>query len=571
VGFIGVGEWLGRRAELTPDRVGLVDEATGARLTYRALDLRARALAALLAGQYGIAPGDRVAILAANAPEYLDAFFAVALLGAILVPLNWRLTVTELATILNDCAPRLLLYDAGQAERAAQAAARVGGAPAGVTAANGAGAPAPLAARGGWRLWGRSRRIASGATSASALARATVNGARRVSHDVPALDATPLPPRLVALDAFPGPDAELAARAVAFTTSDGEEPALILYTSGTTGTPKGALLSHRMLTWNAINTQVSWGLCESDSTPTFAPFFHAGGLNVLTTPLYHCGGTVVLVRSSEPAAVLRTIAAERCTIVFAVPTVFQALLDHPDFAATDLSSVRFCVAGGSACPVPVIEGYARRGLVFRQGYGLTEVGVNCFSLAPEDALRKAGSVGRPVFHSRARVVDEQDRAVEVDTVGELALAGPHVCSGYWRQPAATAEAWHDGWWHTGDLVRRDADGYYFIVGRKKDLYISGGENIYPAEIEALLATHPAIAEAAVIAEPDTKWGEVGVAVVVPRTPGGLTAADVLAYCDGKLARYKLPRRVVFVAALPRNAMGKVVKAELRALTDRIRS
>jgi fatty-acyl-CoA synthase len=370
--------------------------------------------------------------------------------------------------------------------------------------------------------------------------------------------------QLLAFGAFPDADVTLAAHAVPFVTADGEEPALILYTSGTTGVPKGALLSHRMITWNAINTQVSWGLQESDIAPISAPFFHAGGLNVLTTPLYHLGGTIVLLRTNEPGEFLRATAAERGTILFAVPTVFQTLMEHPTFDSTDLSSVRFCVTGGSSCPLPIIEGYALRGLVFRQGYGLTEVGVNCFSLAPEDALRKAGSVGRPVFHSRARLVDDEDRDVAAGDVGELVLAGPHVCSGYWHRPEATAEAFRGGWWHTGDLARRDEDGYYYIVGRKKDMYISGGENVYPTEVEGVLATHPEVAEVAVIAQPDPKWGEVGVAVGVLRTPGAVTAEELIAFCDGKLARYKIPRRVVFVDVLPRNAMGKVIKSELVA-------
>jgi fatty-acyl-CoA synthase len=501
--FIGLGEWLERREQLTPDKIGLIDVESGLRLTYRDLNRRARALAALLAADYGIKKGERVAVLAHNAPEYLDALFGVALLGAILVPLNWRLTVRELETILSDCEPLLLLHDEAQAEKARAVAA-------------------VLQERGG---------------------------------SVPAL---------CSFAALPGGDAALAARARPFASVDGEEPVLILYTSGTTGVPKGALLSHRMLTWNAINTQISWGLRESDITPTFAPFFHAGGLNVLTTPLYHCGGTVVLLRSSDPALILRTIESERCTVVFAVPTVFQLLMEHPAFETSDLSSLRFCVTGGSSCPLPVIRRYGERGVLLRQGYGLTEVGVNCFSLAPEDALRKAGSVGRPVFHSRARIVDEQDRDVEPGEVGELVLAGPHVCSGYWRRPAETAEAARGGWWHTGDLARCDEEGYYYIVGRKKDMYISGGENVYPVEIEQVLLMHPGIAEAAVIAQPDERWGEVGVAVVVPRLPGALSAEEVLAFCAERLARFKIPRRVVFAETLPRNAMGKVLKAELRA-------
>ncbi|HEX9068150.1 MAG TPA: AMP-binding protein, partial [Ktedonobacterales bacterium] len=471
--FTSIGEWLARREALTPEKVGLVDAETQRRYTYRDLNTRARALAALLARDHHIGPGDRVAALAGNTPEYLDAFFACALMGAILTPLNWRLTPHELSGILADCQPKLLLHDATHHQRALDTIALMDPA-----------MPEPV--RSGW-CWG-SRHAAS----------------------VPAV-AAPTP---LTLDAFPGADPTLAALAVAHPLADGEEPALILYTSGTTGVPKGAILSHRMITWNAINTQVSWGLAETDSAPISAPFFHAGGLNVLTTPLMHLGGTVVLVRSNDPAVLLRTAQEERCTVLFAVPTVFQAMMEHPTFAATDLSAVRFCVTGGAPCPLPVIHGYAAHGVVFRQGYGLTEVGVNCFSLAPEDAVRKAGSVGRPVFHSWARLLGDGDTDVADGTVGELALAGPHVCSGYWRQPEATAEVFRDGWWRTGDLATRDGDGYYFIVGRKKDMYISGGENVYPAEVEGVLATHPGILEAAIIAEPDTRWGEVGVAVVV---------------------------------------------------------
>ena len=502
--FIGVGEWLDRRAQLSPDRIALVDVATGQRLTYRELNARVRALAVLLAERYGVRQGDRVAILAANCPEYLDALFACALLGAILAPLNWRLTVPELRGILDDCEPALLLHD-------------------------------------------RTHRATA----------VTVSG---LIESGPGVHPTPL----LALEDFPGADNALAARVEPFSTDDGEEIVLILYTSGTTGVPKGAMLSHRMLTWNAINTQVSWAVRETDIYPNFSPFFHAGGLNVLTTPIFHLGGTVVLLRDASPGAVLDAIARERCTLVFAVPAVFQMLLEHPAFAATDFSSVRFCITGGASCPPPILEAFAARGVEFRQGYGLTEVGVNCFSLAPEDALRKAGSVGRPVFHSRARIADEADRDVAPGAVGELVLAGPHVCSGYWRRPDATAEALRGGWWHTGDLARRDDEGYYYIAGRKKDMYISGGENVYPAEVEGVLATHPAVAEVAVLGVPDARWGEVGLALVVQRPPTALTEQEVIAFCDGKLARYKIPRRVVFCEALPRNAMGKVIKAELAA-------
>ena len=505
-----VGDWLAKRELLTPEKVALIDAATGERRTYREWNARANAVAHLLRHVLGVQKGDRVAVLAANCPAYLDLLFAAGKLGAILAPLNWRLTVRELEIILHDCAPAVLFHDETYAGNARQAAALVGipteplpnPTPAGETPAVHVPAPA------GWE---------TGATSPS-----------------------------VAM-----PELTL------------EDPFLILYTSGTTGVPKGAVLSHRMVTWNCVNTEASWDLWGTDITPTFAPFFHSGGINVLTLPLVHKGGTVVLLPNSDPAAVLECIERERCTIVFAVPTVFQMMLEHPRFTTTDLSSVRFCVTGGSSCPLPIIEGYFKRGLTFRQGYGMTEVGVNCFSLAPEDALRKAGSVGRPVFHSEARIVDTYEQEVGVDEVGELILAGPHVCSGYWNRPEATAEVLRNGWFHTGDLARRDAEGYYYIVGRKKDLLISGGENVYPAEIEGLLMTHPQIAEAAIIGVPDPKWGEVGRAVVVIRPGETLTAEDVLAFCDGKLARYKIPKSIVFAPILPRNAMGKVLKTDLR--------
>ncbi len=554
-----VGDWLAKRESLTPDKIALIDAATGERRTYRQWNARANAVAHLLRDDLGIQKGDRVAVLAANCPEYLDLLFAVGKVGAILVPLNWRLTVRELEVILRDCAPAVLFHDEAYAENARQVCALLGirclalPAPAD-TEAGGTDAPTPADTEAEATSPAPGSAIEIAATGLRPTS--PYGTGARVPAGLPG--GTP-----VAANELAGPGATGSVEPVTTPDLTLEDPFLILYTSGTTGVPKGALLSHRMITWNCVNTEISWDLWGTDITPTFAPFFHSGGINVLTLPLVHKGGTVVLLRNSDPGAVLECIERERCTIVFAVPTVFQMMLEHPRWQSADLSSVRFCVTGGSSCPIPIIEGYFKRGLTFRQGYGLTEVGVNCFSLAPEDALRKAGSVGRPVFHSEARVVDDQDNDVGVDAVGELALAGPHVCSGYWNRNEATAEAFRDGWWHTGDLARRDADGYYYIVGRKKDMLISGGENIYPAEIEGLLATHPRIAEAAIIGVPDPKWGEVGRAVVVVRPGATLTAEDVLAFCAGKLARYKIPKSVVFAPILPRNVMGKVIKAELR--------
>jgi fatty-acyl-CoA synthase len=340
-------------------------------------------------------------------------------------------------------------------------------------------------------------------------------------------------------------------------------PALIIYTSGTTGRPKGALLSHRMLMWNSINTNVAWDIVSSDVTTVHAPLFHTGGLNVLTLPLMHVGGTVVILRKFDPSEALEAIEKHRCTIFFGVPTMFQMMMESPRFDRTSFDSMRFFISGGAPCPVPLIEAYQRRGVAFTQGFGLTEVGPNCFRLGLEDAVRKAGSIGFPSFHSEARIVDEKGRDVPRGAVGELLLKGLHVCSGYWQNSEATSEAFSDGWFYTGDLARQDDEGYYYIVGRAKDMIISGGENIYPAEVESVLHGHPAIASAALIGISDDKWGEMPVAVIIPRTDRAVTPDEIIEFCSGKLARYKIPRQVYFVSEFPLSASGKVVKRILK--------
>jgi fatty-acyl-CoA synthase len=488
-----IGDWLGRRAQLTPDKLALVDASDGARYSYAELNARANRTARLLRERFGVGTGQRVAILSENRVEYLDLLFACGKLGAILAPLNWRLASPELAYIVGDCTPSLLVFSPTYAAVAAE------------------------------------------------LGQATA-----LAHTLP-IDML-----LEAHDAAPvESDLQL------------EDPALILYTSGTTGKPKGALLSQRMLAWNSINTIVGWELSAADVTIVHTPFFHTGGINVLTLPLIHCGGTLVLMRGFDPAECLRQIEAARVSVLFAVPTMFQMLLDEPAFERTDFASVRFLISGGAPCPVPLIRAYQARGLPFRQGYGLTEVGPNCFTLQPADAIRKAGSVGQPNFHLDARIVDAEGADAPDGAVGELLLRGPAVCSGYWNNAAASAAALRDGWFRTGDLVRRDEEGYFYIVGRQKDMFISGGENIYPAEVEELLATHPAVAEAALIGVADARWGEVGRAIVALKPGVSADAGELIDFCRGKIANYKLPKSVVFVERLPRNAMGKIVKEELK--------
>ena len=347
---------------------------------------------------------------------------------------------------------------------------------------------------------------------------------------------------------------------------DADDGYCILYTSGTTGKPKGAVLPHRQVLWNAINTVVSWGLSENDISPILTPMFHSGGLFVFLVPLFYAGGRVVLARNFDSEESLKVIVEEKCTVILGVPTLFQVWMNSPMFDKADFSHVHFFISGGAPCPPKLIEAWNRtKGVTMRQGYGLTEVGVNCFSMTDEDALRKAGSVGKPIFHSQVRLVDTDDNDVAVGETGELIIAGPTVCAGYWRNLEATADSLRDGWFHTGDMARQDEEGYFYIAGRYKDMIISGGENVYAAEVEAVFREHEAVADAALISQPDEKWGEVGLMVVLLKPEGSVTGEELQEFCRERLARYKVPKRIEFVDELPYSPYGKVIKAELRKL------
>jgi len=495
---------LRRRAELTPDRVAVIDVSTGARLTYAELDRRANRAAHFLLG-LGVGKGDRVSILAHNSVVYLDLIYALGKIGAVFAPLNWRLQVPELAYIVGDCGPKVLLVG-----------------PEFVGLAQGVLREAPVP-----RVVG-----IEGA------------GIGEVAYE----------------DAVRGQSASEPPRPPLHE----EDTYFLLYTSGTTGRPKGAMIPHRQVLWNCINTIASWNLTQDDVSPVFLPLFHAGGLFAFLTPLLYIGGRIVLLRTFEAEEVLRVIQEERCTVILGVPTVYRVLLDSPGFTQADFSHVKFFISGGAPLPVELVrEWIAKKGGVFRQGYGLTEVGPNCFTMTDEESVRKLGSVGKPIFHSEMRLVNERGEEVGPNEPGELLIRGPHVCTGYWGRPEATAEAIRRGWFHTGDVARRDEDGFYYIVGRVKDMIISGGENIYAAEVEAVFREHPAVADAALIGMPDPKWGEVGLIVVVLKKGAQATAEELQAFCSSRLARYKVPKKVVFADSLPYSSYGKVIKAELR--------
>lgn len=342
--------------------------------------------------------------------------------------------------------------------------------------------------------------------------------------------------------------------------SHAETAALILYTSGTTGSPKGAILSHRMLFWNSINTSLRLNITQSDATVIFLPFFHTGGWNVLTTPFLHRGARIILLKKFDADRILELSAREKCTLLFGVPTTMDLMAQSPLFKESDLSHIRYAIVGGEPMPLPLIEIWNQKSIPVRQGYGLTEFGPNVFSLNEEDAVRKMGSIGFPNFYIEAKVVDEQGRELGADEIGELVLKGPMAMSGYWRNEKATHETLRDGWLYTGDLVRRDHEGYYFVVGRKKDMFISGGENVYPPEVEQVLRSHPEVRECAVIGIPDEKWGEVGCAFVVAPA---LAEPELRQHCLKNLAKFKIPKEIYFVTGLPKGDSGKILKRELK--------
>ncbi len=493
---IGLANWFRERALRTPERRALHFE--GRDWTYFQMQREIEDCAGRLAA-IGISKGDRVAFLGHNQPMFLFAMFASARLGAIFVPLNFRLTGPELAFMIEDCAASALIVDA--AHRAV------------------------VEPHHPWLI----------------SLKATL-AAEDAAHWI---DATP--------------PATLPIRA------QEDDVALIMYTSGTTGRPKGAMLTHGNIWWNNASGMHTVDMFADDVTLVPAPIFHIGGLNVTTLAAFQKGALVVLRRGFDPGQALADIAAHKVTTMFGVPAMFLFMAQHPSFAETDLSSVRVLLVGGAPCPVPVLKAYLARGVSMQQGYGLTETSPMVSFLAPEYALTKVGSSGRTPMFVEAKLVDSDGRVVETPGAqGEILVRGPNVTKGYWGLPEATAKAIDpDGWFHTGDAGFFDAEGFLTISDRIKDMIITGGENVYPAEIESQLMRHPAIAEVGVIGEPDSQWGEQVVAVVALKPGASLTLEELREFAQTSLAHFKLPKRLEFVAALPRNATGKILKYQLR--------
>jgi fatty-acyl-CoA synthase len=344
-----------------------------------------------------------------------------------------------------------------------------------------------------------------------------------------------------------------------------DHPLFILYTSGTTGFPKGALYTHKMAFWNSINTALRLNLSAYDHTVICLPPFHTGGWNVLMTPLLQFGGSFTLMRKFDAGHLLRIMDEEQVTIFMGVPTMLKMMTDSEQFEKARLQSVRYFIVGGESLPIPVIEKWATKGIAIRQGFGLTECGPNITSLHHKDAIRKKGSIGQPNFYIQMRLVDENNQDVQPGEIGELLIKGPIVTPGYWKNPEATRQAFHEGWFRTGDLLTQDRDGYLFVKDRIKHMYISGGENVYPAEVEHLLRQHKAISEVAVIGVPDEHWGEAGKAFIVLADNHSLDQLELTDWCKGRLAKFKTPKHICFVRELPKNDTVKIDRKRLKEL------
>ncbi|MFT4994159.1 MAG: fatty-acyl-CoA synthase [Paraglaciecola sp.] len=490
-----------RRAQLNPERTALIFEEQT--FSYGDFAQGVRRQASLLQDS-GVCMGDRVAFVGFNQPAFLETLFAANALGAIFVPLNFRLTGEELKFIINDAGAHTLVCDGPMQEVLDPVKDEL-------CCRAYFGAESNLA---GWRSL----------SDEGAACAPLQNPVSAGQHDT----------------------------------------SVIMYTSGTTGLPKGVMLSHGNIMWNNINAQLSYGGARDDVVLTAAPLFHIAGLNVMTLQSFIMGSTVVLLRNFDPAVVLEYMQRYKVTSMFGAPAMFLFMSQHPDFDNTDLSSIKMLVCGAAPVPESLLSLYAQREINFCQGYGLTETSPFASLLTPEWAISKLGSAGQAAFYSALKIVNDDNQELAIGEHGEICISGPNVMKGYWNRPEATAKAIDDkGWFHSGDIGYMDEDGFLFICDRLKDMVITGGENVYPAEVESVLYKHELIAEVAVIGLPDEKWGEAVTAVIVLVKGADLSLEELRIFAESQLARYKLPVKLHKIPVLPRNPAGKVLKFVLK--------
>lgn len=502
-----VGDPVGRRAMINPNGEALVDLDTGIRFTYGELNDRANRLANFLAEQFQVEKGERVAFLSRNRVEMFDALLACGKLGAIFVPYNVRLTPEELAKLIENEQPKVLFYEEFFASTMRQL-------------------------KNNLSLFIQYVGLEAEKEKQDALNYAEImNYSNHSPRNCPGLDL--------------------------------EDIYLLIHTGGTTGLPKGAMISHRAVLYNQFNNILDWGLSWDKTYHVLLPLFHTGGWNLLTLGLLMVGGRVLINRSFDPALALKTITEYRPNYVFGAATIFRMMAEQPEFKSTDWSCVEWVMSGAAPTPVQLMEKFWQKGVKMCLGYGLTEGGptnlcapVNFMSL--EDIREKSASVGKPFTFTVPRIVDDSGQEVKDGEAGELIFSGPQIFSGYWRNEVETAKTLKNGWVYTGDIAIKDKDGFYYIVGRKKNMFISGGENVFPPEIETILYQIPAVHECCVIGVPDAKWGEVGKAIISLKPGQSITKDQALAFLKTRLAPYKVPKYVTFVREVPKNSVGKIV-------------
>ncbi len=494
-------DWIARNADYLPEKTATVELPSGRRQSYREMHRRVGRIARWLVS-LGVGKGDRVGVLALNSADTLDILFATWRIGAVHLALNFRLTPGELDYIIGNAEPEVLIFDQSLAQTVEALTVEV---PHRVDL-EGQGGPSGFEAA--------------------------------IAGREPILEMVPLEP---------------------------EELCMLMYSSGTTGLPKGVMINYRMLLWAQFNAGPSMKCTMDMVSFTVMPLFHIGGLQVFTFPALYAGGTAVLMRTFDPGAALDAFDSEALAIThfLGVPAIFNAMRDHPNNPHTDFSRVQVILAGAEAVPEALVSWWRDRGVVIQEGYGMTENVASCCVLGREDVPTVVGSAGKPMRHIQLMIAREDGTEADPGESGEIWCRGPVVTPGYWRNPEADAEAFVNGWFRTGDIGSKDANGFVYIEDRLKDMYISGGENVYPAEVENVLYRMEAIREVAVIGVPDEHWGETGCAVVALKEGASLDAEELLAYCRSRLARFKQPNHVVFVDELPRNATGKVLKFELR--------
>ncbi|QPF93809.1 class I adenylate-forming enzyme family protein [Bradyrhizobium commune] len=497
---------IDRNAAFAPDKTAIAFE--GERLSYAAFAARIERTATALKTELGVGRGDRVAILSLNRPDYLVLLYACARLGALLVPLNWRLAIAEQLFILADAGAKVLVLEQAFEGVLAELAP--------ATAVVGLDFTPP-----------------HGATFEALLAHG--EGSGRNPH------------------------------------TDLSCPLLIVYTSGTTGRPKGAVLRQEALFWNGVMSQHMHNMTSDDHVLTVLPFFHVGGLNIQTTPALQLGATITIHARFTPDTALAAIAQERPTLTVMVPAIIQAVSDHPAWAAADLSSLKAVTTGSTIVPPHLIDRFVARGIPVLQVYGSTETCPIAVYTRLGGNLSRVGSTGLAGLCCEAKVIDQAGREVPAGTPGEIAVCGPNVFFEYWGNGDATRDALQDGWYRTGDIGLCDADGYFWVRDRKKNMIISGGENVYPAEVERVLLEHPDVSECAVVSRPDPRWDEVPIAYVIRRSGCRLEADELRVHLQAQLARYKIPRDIVFVTDLPRTALGKVQHFLLKQLDAQSRA